>query len=480
MFQYQILAKHIKQKILSGELCSGQKLISLRQFSALHAVSLNTAKNCYTLLESEGLITVKNKSGYFVQHLKSRNDSPVLPYHHEFEAEAKDISNLDLQIEIQESSINNRSIHLGAVQISPNHVPVDAIRKSIQRALKHSQPEDFLYSNRQGHLRLRQALSDHWAEDGFYINPDETYITNGCMAALSLVVQLLTKEGDGIVIPTPNFNGQLQLLGTLKRKLIEIPANVDGFDLERLERAMQHPDTKACLLTVNYQNPLGFELSNHDKQKIVQLAEQYQCYVIEDDIYAECSFNLQRPLPIKHWDEAGYVILCSSISKSLSSAYRVGWFCLPPRLKYLHRQIVIQNVSVNTPLQLALADLMYSRAYREHLLRLKPKLNHQVDAYRKTILNAFHGIDIGLSQPDGGYVLWLQLPTHIDGLELYYAARQHGINIVPGDVFGEERRYKNYIRLNAGHELTHEIHDSIVFLADWVKQKMRSSSQAPS
>ena len=467
-FQYQVLAAKIKHQILNGELCSGQKLISLRQFSKLNSVSLNTAKNCYELLEAEGLISVLAKSGYFVNSLAQTDKRNELPLHHDFEAEPRLVSNLHLQIEIQEASINNRLIHLGAVQISPNHVPVNAIRKSIQRALKHSQPEDFLYSDRQGHLRLRQALSDHWAEDGFYINSSEIYITNGCMAALSLMVQLLTSEGDSIVVPTPNFNGQLQLLGTLKRKVIEIPAHVGGFDLERLEHAMKNPETKACLLTVNFQNPLGFQLSNGEKEKIAQLAAKYQCYVIEDDIYSECSFSLQRPLPIKHWDHEGYVILCGSISKSLSSAYRIGWFSLPPRLKHLHSKILMQNVSVNTPLQLGLADLIYSRAYRNHLIHLKPILSLQVEQYRQCIQNAFKGMDLAMSQPQGGYALWLQFANDIDGLELYYHARQYGINIVPGDVFGEDGRYNNCIRLNAGHELTPEIQQAIQFLADWV------------
>ncbi|NEU35582.1 aminotransferase class I/II-fold pyridoxal phosphate-dependent enzyme, partial [bacterium LRH843] len=84
---------------------------------------------------------------------------------------------------------------------------------------------------------------------------------------------------------------------------------------------------KACLLTANYQNPLGFCLSNAEKEKIAQLAARYQCYVIEDDIYGECSFSSSRPLPIKYWDQQGYVIFCGSVSKSLSTAYRVGWFC---------------------------------------------------------------------------------------------------------------------------------------------------------
>lgn len=477
-FQYQILAEQIADKIQQGELQAGQRLISLRQCAEQQNVSINTVKNCYELLEAQGLVFVKNKSGYFVSAEKSLVQHTQRPTHPDFQSQPRDVSNLELQIEIQEASINNKLIHLGAIQISPNLVPVEALRRSIQRALKHSKPEDFLYSDKQGHIRLREALSEHWAEDGFYIAKNDIYISNGCMPALSVVIQSLTEIGDSIIVPTPNFNGQLQLLAVLKRKIVEIPADTNGFDLERLEQAMQSTGAKACLLTANFQNPLGFSLTNVQKEKIAQLASRYQCYVIEDDIYAECSFSLKRPLPIQYWDQQGYVIFCGSVSKSLSTAYRVGWFCIPQRLQHLRAQLLMQNVAVNTPLQLGLADLIYSRAYREHLTTLKPILMLQVEQYRQFIITAFHQVEIGLNQPRGGYALWVQLPDQIDGLEMYHFAQQQGINIVPGEVFGEDGRYKNCIRLNAGHELSDEIRDAIVLLADWTREQLTSAQVA--
>lgn len=126
-------------------------------------------------------------------------------------------------------------------------------------------------------MRLRQALSEHWREDGIYVAPNDIFITNGCMPALSLLIQQLSREGDSILIPTPTFNGQLQLLAGLNRHIIEIPADHTGIDLLRLEQAMQMHQPKLCLLTANYQNPLGYCLADEDKQKIAQLAARYQC-----------------------------------------------------------------------------------------------------------------------------------------------------------------------------------------------------------
>lgn len=473
-FQYQLLAQQIAQKIQSGELNIGHRLSSLRQFSQQQKISLNTAKSCYELLEAQGLIFVKPKAGYFVQAKQQLRLEPPVPQHTtDFVSVPREVANVELQIQIQEAAMNNTLIHLGSIQLSPNLVPVASIRRSLQRALKHSKPEDFLYSDRQGHILLREALSAHWAEDGFQIAQEDIYVTNGCMPALSVVLQSISHVGDSIIVPTPNFNGQLQLLAVLKRKIIEIPANTHGLDLARLEQAMQNPQAKACLLTSNYQNPLGFCLSNAEKEKIAQLAAKYQCYVIEDDIYAECSYSVKRPLPIKYWDKQGYVVYCGSISKSLSTAYRVGWFCVPDRLKHLRSKFITKNVTVNTPLQLGLADLIYSRAYRQHLKSLRIVLKQQIEQYRQFIIQAFHGVELSINQPTGGYALWLQFPKTIDSLAMYYFAQQHSINIVPGKVFGEDLRYNNCIRLNAGHELSTQIGDAIHLLADWTRQQLK-------
>ncbi|WP_436661517.1 PLP-dependent aminotransferase family protein [Acinetobacter sp. P1(2025)] len=470
-FQYQRLAEQLSQKIYQHELQPQQKLSSLREFARQQKISLSTAQQCYELLEAKGLIYVKPKSGYFVSSRQYQSPVPESP---KFESMPRRVSNLELQNQIQTASIQSHLTPLGAIQLSPHLIPVDGLRRSLQRALKHCQPEDFLYCNKQGHLQLRQALSDHWREDGIYIAPDDIFISNGCMPALSLLIQQMSREGDSIIVPTPTFNGQLQLLAGLKRKIIEIPADHQGIDLERLEYFMQQGSAKLCLLTANFQNPLGYCLSNQQKQKIAELAQEYQCFVLEDDIYAECSFQKERPLPIRYWDQQGYVIWCGSVSKSLSSAYRVGWFCLGQQLQHLRPALLANNVGVNTPLQLGLADFIYSRAYREHLERLRPALMQQVEQYRACILEQFQGIPIALSQSSGGYALWMQLPNTITGLELYYRAQQYGINIVPGEVFGEDQRYQYFLRLNAGHALTDEIRQAIQQLADWVRESLTS------
>ena len=465
-FHYQNLADRLTESIVSGDLPPHHKLSSLRSFAGHHAVSITTAKACYELLEARGLIIAKPKSGYFVKNIHSVLEPPTHPY---FSSYAQAISNLELQNEIQEASIHPSRVHLGAIQISPKLIPTDTLRRSIQRALKHSAPQDFLYSDKQGHLKLRQALSSHCAEDGIYIHENSIFITHGCLSAISIVIQLLTQVGDNIIVPTPNYNGQQLLLANLGRNILEIPASHNGIDLQRLEHVMATSKAKVCLLTINYHNPLGFCLSNSDKEKIAQLAAQYECFIIEDDIYSECGHTTLRPLPSQYWDTQGRVFLCSSISKSLSPAYRIGWLCLPAQQEHLKDRLLSLLSLVNTPLQLGLADFIHCRAYRQHLNKLRFTLAQQVDEYRNFMIEIFKEINIKITQPQGGYCLWMQLPTKMKGLDIYKFAQQQGINIVPGEVFSSDEKYSNFIRLNAGYPLNPRIRSALVSLRDWLQ-----------
>ncbi len=75
-------------------------------------------------------------------------------------------------------------------------------------------------------------------------------------------------------------------------------------------------------------NPQGISLSVAQKKQLVSLANQYLLPVIEDNIYTELAYDKTLPLLVKSWHKKGYVLWCSSVSKSLSAGYRLGC-CLP-------------------------------------------------------------------------------------------------------------------------------------------------------
>lgn len=55
-----------------------------------------------------------------------------------------------------------------------------------------------------------------------------------------------------------------------------------------------------------------------------------------------------------------------------------------------------------------------------------------------------------MTQPQGGQVLWLELPQHFDVMQLYEAALKYQISIAPGIIFSPTNSYRNCLRLNFG------------------------------
>lgn len=460
-FQYQRLMEQLISLMDSQKIVAHQQLPSIRELSTQYDVSLNTVKRCYSVLEAKGYVYAIYKSGYYAAARKCADYPQLNPT-------AVTISRLDLLNEIHAAAAHKEHVPLGSVQLSPALFPIEAIRRSLKRSATYLKPENFLLAPKEGEPQLQQALSEHLAEDGIYSAARDIIITNGCTAALSAAISALSGMADSIAVPVPAFNGHLQLLANMGRKVIEIPSNEYGIDLASLEEVMQLGIAKACVLTANYQNPLAYCLSDEDKQKVAELAARYQFPIIEDDVYGECGFLPKRPLPIKSWDTQGYVIWCGSTSKTLSRNFRVGWCVGGEGIAGFRAKFIALNSTVNTPLQLYLADFIYSRAYRAYLSRLGSKLRQQVHQYREKVLVIFADKCKSITQPQGGYWLWIELPPGNDSVLLYQQAMQQQINIVPGVVFGEQQDFSRYIRINAGVPLNPVIEQALQQLADLI------------
>src|SRR6185369_4352973 len=131
----------------------------------------------------------------------------------------------------------------------------------------------------------------------------------------------------------PTYYGFLQIIESLKMKALEIPTHPrDGICLDALDAAIRKNPVKACLFAPNFNNPVGSCMPDSKKRQLVDLLAQKEIPLIEDDIYGEIYFGSDRPKVCKAFDRHGLVLLCSSFSKCLSPAYRVGWSA-PGRFK---------------------------------------------------------------------------------------------------------------------------------------------------
>ena len=457
--KYKQLAQQLISKIEQRIYTSDKPLPSLRSFCDIQQISMTTALACYRYVESQGYITAHPKRGYFVTTPVTSQIKYDFP---NFVAKPTQSKQSARYNELTPQS-------LATAELGTSLVDHKVLSASLAQACRHS---DLIwgYACVQGEATLRLALSKHFSTQGFALSEQDISITHGCLDAVQLAISVVSNEHDVILVSSPCYSGLLDMLHTLKRRVIEIPSTHDGIDLAQMEYAIQQHNVVACLLTANHQNPTGHSLSNSQKRQITQLANTYQLPIIEDDVFREISHNRTPPLPIKHFDENGWVIWCASFSKSLSAGLRLGW-CAPGR--YFDAYITQQKVrtpGVNKPLQLAIAHYINRGHYQQHLKRANNKLASHKNLYI-TLLNSILPANSSIYIPHGGMVLWIKVPDLDSDMLAAVLASQH-IFIKPGTVFGTTQHYKECFRLNFGLEFTADIQTQLNKIANEINKQL--------
>jgi DNA-binding transcriptional MocR family regulator len=170
------------------------------------------------------------------------------------------------------------------------------------------------------------------------------------------------------------------------------------------------------------------------------------------------------------WSEPRHSPVRGSLSKSVAPGYRIGWVIANRyRDDLIEWKQATSSAMCSLP-QMAMADYLRSGAHDRHLERLRRAYRLQVEKMRFTL--ARHLPDgVRISEPQGGFVLWVELPRGIDSLELLQAALAEGISLTPGLLFSATRRYRNYIRVNCGHPWDQRIEDGVVRLGALVRER---------
>jgi DNA-binding transcriptional MocR family regulator len=204
------------------------------------------------------------------------------------------------------------------------------------------------------------------------------------------------------------------------------------------------------------------------KQQLVTLLTSRKIPLIEDDIYGEIYFGKSRPRTCKSFDTEGWVMLCSSVSKSLTPGYRVGW-CIPGRFKDRIINIkMMHTISSATPTQAAIAHFFETGRYDLHLRKLRKALYMQCLRYTQAIAAHFQP-NTKISRPQGGYALWIELDKKVNAFELYQAAIKQNISIAPGQIFSTDARFTNFIRISFGIPYDDVVEQSFRILGELIK-----------
>ncbi len=460
---YLDIAHQISTHIEHGVYQPGERLPGVRRLSQQMGVSVSTVVQAQRQLENAGTLEARPRSGYYVaQHpwLKPKLPQPSRP-------EQKPVAVTGQELVLQLAKVANQPgfVQLGAAVPDASFMPMRALQRSLIKVARHYDHSCANYAFPPGAPELRQQIARRMHIAGSPVTADEVLITNGCQEALTLALRTVAKAGDIIAIESPSFYGLLQVIESLGMRALEIPTDPqDGLSLRALELAIEQWPVKACVLIPHFSNPLGCVLSDQKKRQLLQLAEQHDLMLIEDDIYGDLGFSGERPRPLQGFDQNGRVIYCSSFSKTVSQGLRLGWMVLPPaylpQAEYLK---YISNLAAPTLPQLALADYLEHGGYDRHLRQIQTRYQQQINLFSQAISKYFPA-GTRVTQPKGGFVLWVELAANTDSLALSQRMLTHRISIAPGRIFSASQKYSNCIRLNCAHPWSPQVEKALILL----------------
>ena len=460
---YEQVADHIVKLIDKGTLQPGERLPSIRKLSGQMDVSISTVLQAYMVLEGKDWIEAKPQSGFYVR--PSRNLPP--------EPKASTPSSMvarvgvsELVAQVFQSAHERDMIQLALSTPSPEHLPVKRLNRLMAAATSRAGAVALSYDFPPGYAPLRHEIVKRLIDAGCRLSERDIVTTNGTMEALNLCLRAVAKTGDVIAIESPAFYGTLQVIESLGMKALEIPTDPrHGIVLDALASAIRRQKIKACLFVTNFSNPLGSCMPDANKKALVELLARREIPLIEDDIYGDLYFDGPRPKAAKAYDEQGLVLLCASFSKTLAPGYRVGWTA-PGRYKPQVESLKFtSSMATATAPQMAIAEFLQSGGYDRYLRKLRRILMSQVQQMSAAVGRYFPA-GTKVTRPQGGYVLWVELPRAVDALELHRGALAKKISIAPGPIFSATQKYKNCIRLSCGLPWSEKLEQAIYTLGN--------------
>lgn len=462
---YQLIVSQLRDSIINEQLRFGDRLPSLRKMSEIYRVSVGTVLNAYLQLERERFIQAKPQSGFYVSY---KNAGAAIQYHHP--GVPVDVEISDLVAMIFKTAQSNNFLNLGASSVPASLFPLNKLNKMSRELIRENPEHSSSYLYPPGLEELRIQIAKNCTHFGKTVRPEEIVITSGTIDAVNLCLRSVAGPGDTVIVESPCYYGILQSIEYFKMKAIEVPGHPrTGIDLDILSQVLKKETVKACIITANFHNPTGALMPEKNKRLFVEMMSHYGVSVIEDDVFGALYFSETIPKPLFAYDQEGIVQYCSSFSKTLSPGLRVGW-AIPgkhqPRVEKL--KYMASMATASFPQHLA-ARYLQSGGYERHLRKLRKSLENNMIQMINAVYSYFPlGTQVVL--PQGGGLIWVQLPEQVDMDFFVQEAIKRKISIAPGQLFSTTQNFKNYLRFTSWLNFDSKTDDAFKVLGRLLKK----------
>lgn len=354
---------------------------------------------------------------------------------------------------------------------SASSFPTEELAQISSELLLSQGTQILQYGTTEGWGPLRESMAEVMAPRGIACKPENVLILTGSSQGIELFTKVMIDPGDVILCEAPTFLGALQTFHSYEARVIGIPMDEDGVNIQALEEAMKAYSPKFFYTIPTFQNPSGCTMSLHKRKRVAQLAEAYNTLILEDDPYGSLRYCGEALPSIASFDENGRVMHLVSFSKTISPGLRVGAAVGNPDML---RRMTINKQGADTHtsnLSQAVVDAYIRKG------RFFPHIDEVLGSYREqlnTMLDCFSEFPAGTTytRPEGGLFIWCELPGGINAQALMQEAVARKVAYVPGTFFYPDLGHENTLRLNFSASDPVRIAQGMHILAELIQDKL--------
>src|SRR5262245_34426030 len=313
---YRHIAQAIERGITTGSLALDFRLPAERELAQALKVSRTTIVNAYRDLETRGLVRGHVGRGTFVSAAPESSGAPFAWRGKVAAAAARSSDSAIRDLLRHASDPSVFSVAAGTPALDA--FPIDAYRRSMDRALKRSPHLAWGHSPTEGLPVMREAIAHRFGGQ-----PHNVLVLAGAQQGLDLLARCLIDPGDTVVVDRPGYLGALHTFSAAGARLVGW--DVMRHDLDELEDLLVRYRPKLIYTNPTFQNPTGWTMSIRLRRDFLALASRLRVPVIEDDTYRELSIGTPPPPSLYSLDAQSVVIHLNSFSKVLAPGLRLGW-----------------------------------------------------------------------------------------------------------------------------------------------------------
>lgn len=355
-------------------------------------------------------------------------------------------------------------------------LPQEAIQKAVRAACDDQRAVALQYGSTDGRVETKRVLCDLMRDIGVRAKPENVMITTGAQEALDLIAKTFIDPGDIILTEGPTYLGALQAFSAYEPDVHCIPFDDEGMRMDLLEEELAgigkgNPRLKFLYTIPNFQNPGGVTMVPSRRKRLLELADEYGFMVVEDDPYGRLRYDGGHVLPLKALSDE--VVYLGTVSKVFAPGLRTGWIAAPKSVLAkinlvkqgtdlcgsAFNQVVVEHYFTDTPWQNTLRKFVETY----HLRR---------DAMLAA-LEEYFPAEASWTRPEGGFFVWVTLPSYMDTGSMLGVALEHGVTYTPGDGFYPDGSAgKNSMRIAFCYESPENIEEAIRRLAAVIEERL--------